>query len=123
MNSFFPAEGSYSQNHVAGQSRLQISELQFDKFPTPPKFSFWKRRFNTQVSACSGSPSEATLWINEVEMVDSLDDLKSSRSSPGKTHFPNFEMLDVRIESALDKIIQNSNFKKKVSLEEQKAEK
>ena len=29
MNSFFPAEGSYPQNHVAGQSRLQISELQF----------------------------------------------------------------------------------------------
>ena len=34
---------------------------------------------------------------------------------------PNFEMLDARIASALNKIIQNSHFKKKVSLEEQKA--
>ena len=32
-------------------------------------------------------------------------------------------MLDARIASALNKIIQNSHFKKKVSLEEQKAQK
>ena len=62
------------------------------------------------------------LWIKEVEMVDSVDDLKSSRSireTPG----PNFEFLDARIASALNKIIQNTRFKKKVSLEEQKAQK
>ena len=63
------------------------------------------------------------LWIKEVEMVESVDDLKSSRSIQGCTHFPNFEMLDARIVSALNKIIQNSHFKKKVSLEEQKAQK
>ena len=62
------------------------------------------------------------LWIEEVEMVDSLDELKSSRSVCGKD-LPNFEMLDVKIASALNKIIQNSLFKKKVSLEEQKAQK
>ena len=55
-------------------------------------------------------------------MVDSLDELKSSRSVCGKD-FPNFEMLDAKIASALNKIIQNSHFKKKVSLEEQKAHK
>ena len=37
--------------------------------------------------------------------------------------FPNFEMLDAKIASALNNIIQNSHFKKKVSLEEQKAQK
>ena len=37
--------------------------------------------------------------------------------------FPNFELLDAKISSALNKIIQNSYFKKKVSLEEQKAQK
>ena len=41
------------------------------------------------------------LWIKEVEMVDSLEELKSSRSVPGKM-FPNFEMLDARIASALN---------------------
>ena len=37
--------------------------------------------------------------------------------------FQNFEMLDVEIAFALNKIIQNSHFKKKVSLEEQTAQK
>ena len=41
----------------------------------------------------------------------------------GYSHVPNFEMLDAKIASALNKIIQNSHFKKKVSLEEQKAQK
>ena len=72
---------------------------------------------------CSGSPSEAMFWSKEVEMVDSVNDFKSSRSIRGYIHFQNFEMLDARIASALNKIIQNSYFKKKVSLEEQKAQK
>ena len=62
------------------------------------------------------------LVINEVEMVDSLDELTSSRSVYGKD-FPNFEMLDAKIASVWNDIIQNSHFKKKVSLEEQKAQK
>ena len=57
-----------------------------------------------------------------MEMVDSLDERKSSRSAIGKD-FPNFEMLDAKIASDLKKIIQNSQFKQKVSLEEQKAHK
>ena len=62
------------------------------------------------------------LWIKEVEMVDSLDELKSSWSVCGKV-FPKFVMLDAKIASALNKIIQNSHFKKEVSFEEQKAQK
>ena len=53
-------------------------------------------------------------------MVDSEDAPKSSRSIQLKTNFLNFEMLDARIASSLNKIIQNSYFKEKVSLEEQK---
>ena len=59
------------------------------------------------------------LWIKEVEMVESVDDLKSSRSIKG-TPGPDF---DARIASTLNKIIQNTRFKKKVSLEEVKAHK
>ena len=36
---------------------------------------------------------------------------------------PDFEVLDVRIALALNKIIHNSNFNRRVSLEEQKAQK
>ena len=99
------------QNPVVGQQRQQISELQFDNFPTPASFLCWMTRFKNQVTTCSDVPSETMLWINEVEMVDSLDESKSSRSVAGK-NFPNFEMLDAKIASALNKIIQNSHFKK-----------
>ena len=67
-------------------------------------------------------PAEAMQWIKEVEMVESGDDLKSSRSIRG-THGPVFELLDAKIASALNKIMQNTRFKKKVSLEEMKAHK
>ena len=36
---------------------------------------------------------------------------------------PNFEVLDARIASALNKIIHNSHFKRRISLEERKAQK
>ena len=61
-------------------------------------------------------------WIKEVELVDSVDDLRSSSSIRG-IPMPDFEVLDASIASALNKIIRNSQFKKKVSLEEQKAQK
>ena len=57
-----------------------------------------------------------------MEMVKSVDDLKSSRSIRG-TQTPDFEVLDAQIASALKRIIHNTRFKKKVSLEEQKAPK
>ena len=39
------------------------------------------------------------LWIKEVEMVDSVDDLESSLSVRG-IRMPNFEVLNARIASA-----------------------
>ena len=94
----------------------------FDKFPNPATFACWKIRFKTEVCICSQFPTEAVLWIKEVEMVESVDDLISSRSIRG-TQTPDFEVLDGKIASALNRIIQNSRFKKKVSLEEMKAQK
>ena len=58
-------------------------------------------------------------WTKEVELVD---ELRSSSSTRGIS-MPNFEVLDARIASALNKIIHNSQFKRRISLEEQKAQK
>ena len=104
MNSSLPAQ--IPQNSMAVLQRPQISELHFDKFHTLLTFSCWKTRFKNHVSSCSDFPSEAMLWIEEVEMVDSVDELKTSRSL-GK-NFPNFELLDAKIAPALNKINQNS---------------
>ena len=62
------------------------------------------------------------LWIKEMELVDSVDDLKSS-CSVREIQMPKFEVLDAKIASTLNRIIHNTQFKRKVSLEEQKAQK
>ena len=62
-----PVEGDSSKNYGADQQQLQISDLHFDKFSTPVTFACWKIRFK----------------IKEVELVDSVDDLKSSHSVKG----------------------------------------
>ena len=67
-------------------------------------------------------PTEAMHWIKEVETADSVDDLKSSSSVRG-IHMPNFEVLDARMASALNRIIHYTQFKRRVSLEEQKTQK
>ena len=96
--------GDFSKNYGADQQRLQISDLHFDKFPSPATFAWWKIRFKTEVCTCSQFPTEAMQWIKEVELVDSVDELRSSSSTRGIS-MPNFEVLDA------------------ISLEEQKAQK
>ena len=71
------------QSSMVGQQRQHISELQFDKLPTHSSFLCWKIRFKSQVTTCSDFPSKDMLWINRVEMVDSSEELKSSRSVSG----------------------------------------
>ena len=121
-NSFDPSEGRFSKNYGADQQRLQITDPHFDKFPTSATFACWKIRFKTEVCTCSQFPTEAMLWIKEVEMVESVDDLKSSCSVTG-IRMPDLDVLDAKIASALNRIIRNTQFKRKVSLEEQKAQK
>ena len=97
-------------------------DLHFDKFLTPATFACWKIRFKTDVCTCSQFPTEAMQWIKGVELFDSVDELRSSLSTRGIS-MPNFEVLDARIVSALIKIIYNSHFIRRISLEEQKAQK
>ena len=94
----------------------------FDKFPNPVTLACWKITFKTEVCICSQFLTEAMLWIKEVEMDESVDDLKSLRSIRG-TRGPDFELLDAKIASALNRIIQNTPLQEKVSLEEMKAQK
>ena len=70
---------------IMGQTNndWRSQNLHFDKFPTPSTCACWKIRFKTEVCTCSQFPTEAMHWIKEVEMVDSVDDLKSSCSVRG----------------------------------------
>ena len=88
--------GEFLKNYGADQQRLQISDLHFDKFPSTATFACWKITFKTEVCTCSQFPPEAMQWIKEVELVDSVDELRSSSSVRGIS-MPNFEVLDARI--------------------------
>ena len=93
----------------------------FDKFPTPATFACWKTKFLTEVCICSQFPTEAMLWIKEVDgWISGWSEIFVFYQ---RILGPDFEVLDARIASALNRIIQNTRFKKKVSLEEQKAQK
>ena len=111
---------SESQTPVQDQS-CQSGPSHVDKFTTSATFACWKIRFKTEVCTCSQFPTEAVLWIKEVQLVDSVDDLKSSCSVRG-IQMPKFEVLDAKIASALNRNVHNTQFKRKVSLEEQKAQ-
>ena len=84
--------GGYSKNYGADQQRLQISDFYFDKFPTPASFGCSKIRFKTEVCICPQFLTEAMQWIKEVELVDSVDDLRFSSSIRGIL-MPNFKYL------------------------------
>ena len=76
--------------------------MQFDRFPHLSTLQCSKTSFKTEVCSCCRYPSEVVLWIQEVEMVESVDDFKTSQSS-GERRFPDFEMLDAKIVSVLKK--------------------
>ena len=88
-NSVVLSEGGFSKNYGADQQRLHISDPHFDKFTTSATFACWKIRFKTEVCTCSQFPTEAMLWIKEVELVDSVEELRSSSSVRG-IRMPNF---------------------------------
>ena len=56
--------------------------------------------------------TEGLLWIKEVEMVESVDVLKSSCSLRG-IRMPDFEVRDAKIAPALNKIIQKFSLEMK----------
>ena len=62
-------------------------------------------------------------WIKEVEIVKSIDDLMTSQLITGRKDFLDYEMLDAKIASALKKIITSVHFRRRASVEEQRAQK
>ena len=93
------AEGAFPQNCMVEQPRNQVSEKLFAEFITLRHFKVGKRA--SRPTCCSSNfLADAMLWIKEMEMVDSVDDLTTSQSIGGHT-FPNFEILDAKSASAL----------------------
>ena len=67
-----------------GKPRNQVLEMHFDKFLNLSTFHCWKTSPKTEETSCSNFPTEAMLWIKEVEMVESVDAHKTSQSIGGR---------------------------------------
>ena len=104
-----------------GNTEVTYLGIVLRKFPV--HFQCWRVNFKTEECESTRFPQLTMSWINEVEMEKSIDDLMTSQSIEGRRDFPDFELLDARITSALRKIIINTSFKRRVSVEEQRAQK
>ena len=114
----------YPLRFIVEQPKNGVSELQFEKFSMPTFIHSFIGRGTSKLKVCSGSghPAQAVPGITEVEMANSVDDHKTSRSLYGRI-YPNFQTLDASMAATLEKNIQNWNFTKKIHLEEQQAQK
>ena len=76
---------TYARSLVATRCELVSintgrSVAKLDEIPDLATFQCWKTSFTTEVQSFSGCLTDAMLWIEEVEMAKSVDDLKTSQS-------------------------------------------
>ena len=63
-------------------------------------------------------------WIEEAEITESIGGLMTLRRIVGRTDFPDYDMRDAIIASALKKLLdRHVRFRRRVSVEEQRAQK
>ena len=104
--------------------RFPISELHVGKFPDSMEFQIWNVNFKNEFCSKTADSHLTMRWIKEVEIAKSIDDLMTSRSIAGRRDFPDFDMLDAMVASAMKKLLKTQiHFRKRVSVEEQRAQK
>ena len=90
--------------------------------PDSIEFQSWKLNFRTEVCMRTAEPQVTMLWIGEVEVAKSIDELATSRSITGQHNFLDFDTVDAMIASAVKKVLNTQvHFRKRVSVEEQRA--
>ena len=115
--------GTYSHSGMMNYPRFPISELHLGKFRDSMEFQSWKVNFKTEVCSKTENPHLTKHWIKEVEMAKSMGELMTSRSIVERTDFPDFDMLDAMIASALKRFLdKHIHFCKRVSVEDKRAQ-
>ena len=98
-NSVVPSGGDAFKNSGADQQRLQISDLHIEKFLTPATFACWTIICRIEVYVCSQFLAQVMFWVKEVELLDSVDELRSSCSARG-IQMKKFDVFGAEIVSA-----------------------
>ena len=92
---------THSHSGMIDYPRIPRTEWNLGKILDPMEFQSWKLNFRTEVCMRTAEPQVTMLWIKEVEMAESIDELLTSRSITGQHNFPDLERLDAMIASAL----------------------
>ena len=104
--------------------RILFTEWNLGKFPDSMNFQSWKINFKSEVCPGKADLQITMQWINEVEIVKSVDELLKSRPFVGRTDFPDFDTLDAMVASAYKKLFNTQiHFRERVSVGEQRAQK
>ena len=61
--------------------RIPFTEWNLGNFPDSMDFQSWKINFRTEVCLRTDDPEVTMLWIKEVEIAKSIDELVTSRSN------------------------------------------
>ena len=112
--------GAYSHSGMMDDPRFPISGMHLGKFLDSLAFQSWKVNFKTEVCSKTADPHITMHWIKEVETAKSRDDLMTSQSIVERSDFTDYDMLDAA--SALKKLLTHVHFRKRVSVEEQRAQ-
>ena len=116
--------GTYSHSGIMDYPRLPISEMHLGKFCDSMEFFKLEVNFKNKVCTRTANPRITTHRIKEVEIAKSIDELVTSRSIVERTDFPDFDMLDAMIASALKKLLdKHAHFRTRVSVEQHRAQK
>ena len=106
--------GTCSHGGMMDHTRFPTSEMHQGKFPDSLEFQSWKLNFKTEVYSISANPHVTMHRIKEVEIAKSIGELITSCSIFGRTDFPDNEMLDAMIASALKRLLdKHVHFRKK----------
>ena len=98
--------------------------MHLGRFPGSTELQSWRVNFKNDVCTRTADPQLAVHWIQEVEIAKSMDELMTSRSIVGRTDFPDIDMIDAMIASALKRLFSTQiHFRERASVEEQRAQK
>ena len=115
--------GTCSHSGMMSYPKFPISELHLGIFLDSLELHRWTVNFKNEVCTRTANPQITIHRIKEVEITKPIDELMTSRSIVGRTDFPDCEMLDAMIASALKKILNTHvRFRKKVSVEERRVQ-
>ena len=95
---------NYHSHH--GPKIRESDTLTFKGWPDPRRFREWKQDFLSTGLSGSGRPTATHPWILEIETAEDISDLPLDY---------NFESLEMKIETALSKIL-NGDFARQIRL-------